>query len=369
MHRLISVTELARALDARAAELAPRLLPMGHREGDEWVEARRAQGGLGDSLKVNTRRGCWKHFATGRAGDMLDLVAYVACHGSKADAIKWARDYLGLTGQAPAALQASDLAARDRASAAAEDREKWRKRALALWLEGRPLAGTPVERYLVDTRGIDIRALGRQPGALRFHPECGYYEKRGSRHELVARLPAMLGLVQTMTGEPIGVHRTYLDVSGGEVRRAAFDDAKKILGKTRGGFVMLWKGLGATGARGRPFTDLRDDPAPTIEHADNTCWVSEGIEDGLSVAVACPELRVIAAISVGNIGTISFPDAITTLGLIRQNDAPGSQAAETIEKTARGWLEQGRAVRDALPPAGVKDFNDVLRGADARAIA
>src|SRR5688572_8922597 len=99
----IDIRALAERFNAEAELVARALLPRGHREGLYWVEARRAEGGLGDSLKVivgGPKRGHWDHYAASKHGDMLDLVEYVnRC--AKAEAIGWARRFLGLdAGQA-----------------------------------------------------------------------------------------------------------------------------------------------------------------------------------------------------------------------------------------------------------------------------
>ena len=71
-----------------------------------------------------------------------------------------------------------------------------------IWGEAVPPAGTLVEAYL---RG---RGLALPVGApLRFHPAC----PRGAE-----RWPAMLALMtDPVTGEPCGVHRTFLTRDGG----------------------------------------------------------------------------------------------------------------------------------------------------------
>lgn len=70
------------AVNAAALEMAPQLLAEwlgGKREGVEWVGERRANGGLGDSWKVNLNTGVWGHFgASGPGsggGDMVSLYA------------------------------------------------------------------------------------------------------------------------------------------------------------------------------------------------------------------------------------------------------------------------------------------------------
>ena len=50
----------------------------GHKDGPEWLAAKKREGGLGDSLKVTLATGAWFHFAAGEGGgDLVSLYAYV----------------------------------------------------------------------------------------------------------------------------------------------------------------------------------------------------------------------------------------------------------------------------------------------------
>ena len=91
---------IAARLADRIESLCRELLPLGHKERSEWVEAKRANGGRGDGLKVHIgprRPGVWAHFGENSLarGDALDLVAYILFDGSKSQAIRWAGDWLG----------------------------------------------------------------------------------------------------------------------------------------------------------------------------------------------------------------------------------------------------------------------------------
>jgi hypothetical protein len=90
--------EIARMLAARAPELARELLPRGRREGQEWRVGSVA-GETGKSMSVHLsgpRAGVWSDFASGDAGDALDLVGACLYASDKRAAILWARRWLGL---------------------------------------------------------------------------------------------------------------------------------------------------------------------------------------------------------------------------------------------------------------------------------
>jgi hypothetical protein len=77
--------------------------------------------------------------------------------------------------------------------------------ALSWWESAVPLAGTPGERYLADTRAIDV---GKLPGsineALRFHPRCVFGN---------GCAPCVLALMRDAVSDaPVGVQRIGLAI-------------------------------------------------------------------------------------------------------------------------------------------------------------
>lgn len=347
MPALIDLRDVVRMLAARAPELARELLPAGRRDGEEWRVGSLA-GEPGRSLAVRlsgARAGVWCDFASGEAGDALDLVAAVLFAGDKRQAVAWSRRWLGLDAGADhaAAERRRRLAARALTRGPAPDDEAAvRQRtgaALALWSAARPrIAGTPVDAYL-RARAIDLAELGRQPRALRFHPALHCAEAGG------ARLPAMLALIVGAAGAPIGVHRTWLsrDPNSGVWRKAPLAAPKKVYGALKGGAIRLWRGASA-----RPLAEAPDG---------DTCAIAEGIEDALTVALACPEWRVLAAVSASNLPTIALPPAITDVVLVAQRDGENPAVHQARAAALDRWLREGRCVREAWPPDEYKDWN------------
>lgn len=245
------------------------------------------------------------------------------------------------------------------------DAERRRRNAVGLWMYAAPMMGTPAEDYL-GGRGIDFSVLGRFPGAIRFRQDCW-------NTELGRGMPAMVTKITAMDGTHIGTHRTFLDYRRGQWLKAPLEKPKMVLGSFRGGHIALNKG-----ACGR--MPLKGVPTGTIPQ------VSEGIEDGLTVALADPERRVIAAISLDNQGGVDMPEQVRAVELIGQNDVEyralralqarqaGDEAlALKHERAAReidgGFerqiarhQEQGREVSCLWPEPEFKDFNDQLRG-------
>lgn len=89
--------QIARRLAERAEEVAAYLLPGGRRQGREFCAGSTA-GEKGDSLKVciaGGKAGVWSDFATGEAGDLLDL--WCAVRGlALPETLSEARAYLGI---------------------------------------------------------------------------------------------------------------------------------------------------------------------------------------------------------------------------------------------------------------------------------
>lgn len=343
---LVPIETIVDMLGARALELCQKLLPGGVREGPEWRVGSLA-GEPGRSMAVHlsgSKAGVWSDFASGECGDALDLVAQVLFRGNKVDAIKWARGWLGLDGTDPDSLKATRRAieAREKRLDEEPSDEELRRAAFRIFLSAQErLAGTPVMEYLRG-RGLDLALLGRQPRALRFHPKLWCDEAR--RH-----FPAMVAAVVDGAGKFVAVHRTWLErQSDGRVVKAPLLEPKKTLGRYRGGAIHLWRG-----ASGKRISE-----APPGSALDLT----EGIEDGLSVALRCPELRVWAAVATANMRNLVLPPAIEEVVIWAQNDPPGSRAALSLEKACAAFHAQGKRVRLARPPEGVKDVNDVVRG-------
>jgi phage/plasmid primase-like uncharacterized protein len=338
--RTLRAAELSAMLAANVQALAAHLLPAGHRDGGHW-RCGGVDGAPGQSLALHLhgeKAGVWHDFATGEKGDALDLVAAVLFRGDTRAAMDWARRWLGMAeGAAPPPPRKPPEAVQ--AEHQADDQAR-RRKALALFLAARQgIAGTPAGDYLA-ARGIALAELARQPRALRFHPECWCAEVRRP-------LPAMLAAITDGAGEHVGTHRTWLERDAAGIwRKATLRDAKKTLGPYAGGFIPLWRG-----ASGKP---LRDAPA------GEAVAIAEGIETALSVAMACPELRVIAAVALSNMGRVILPATIARVILCADNDDDNPKAAELLERAAHRFAAERRDVRIARPPVG-KDFNDTLR--------
>ena len=186
-----------------------------------------------------------------------------------------------------------------------------------IWRNATPAPGTDVEIYL-RSRSLTAPV----PPTLRHtrlrHRESGRW------------LPCMVAAVQAADGRLTGLHRTYLrpDSRG----KADVEPAKKMLGACRGGAVRLTP------------VGLR-------------LALCEGIETGLSIREACPDLAVWCALSAGNLDQLTLPALVEEVVLVADGDPVGLAAAH---RASQRYGASGRRVRLVELPPGM-DANDLLR--------
>jgi hypothetical protein len=338
-------------------DLARELFPAGRLDGPHW-RVGSLDGEPGQSMAITVRgakKGLYKDFSAGageNGGDMLDLVRRARCGGDMAEAVRWAKSWLGISdapvSQASARRDREAAERRRAAERAAEEAEtkKRRARAQAIYLEARPaLRGTPAADYLAG-RGVSLAAIGRQPGCLRYHPAL-YNAERGQRW------PALVAAITGPGGEFYGVHRTWLDVrGGGRVVKAPLAQPRKAMGSIMGGCIRLWRGLGEDGKRRPPLSQAR---------AGEDVVLVEGVEDGLSAILGVPQHRILVAVSLANMSAVVLPEAIRRVYLAKENDtAPAAIAA--FERAVQAHQAAGREVVVVRAAGGAKDLNDVLMG-------
>jgi putative DNA primase/helicase len=186
---------------------------------------------------------------------------------------------------------------------------------MRIWREARPAVGTLVAVYL-SARGITLAV----PPSVRFHANL--------KHPSGVYLPAMVAAVQAEDGRMVAIHRTFLKPDG--TGKASVERQKMMLGPCAGGAVRFAK------------------PGSIIA-------IAEGIETALSIALACPELAVWAALSTSGMVALRLPDVVREVIICADADPAGEKAALA---TAKRLITEGREVRIARPgKAG--DFNDL----------
>ncbi|MEO1796599.1 MAG: toprim domain-containing protein [Pseudomonadota bacterium] len=310
--------------------------------------------------------GRWKDHAVPEVagegyGDIIDLIQLSLGCDAKG-AFREARAFLGLSTLSPAdearRKRAAEESTKRRRAAEADDAEKIKRRANqahAIWLSGQErLRGTPVEYYLRDNRAVDFAELGRTPGVLRYVPDCHYEDMDPETGEwLELKLPAMVALITNHRGQVVGCHRTYLGLHNGRWGKAAVPQPKKVLGRYGGGYIPIWKGAGPRGGK-----------AVALHHAGphQEVYIAEGIEDALSAVMLHPTARVLAAISLSNLGSVNLPDVVDRVTLIADLDE-NAQAQAALQQAIKRHQAAGRRVRVFQNVWGGKDLNDAFRAA------
>jgi putative DNA primase/helicase len=180
----------------------------------------------------------------------------------------------------------------------ADNAEARTRMALRLWSEAVPVTGSLAERYFVERRRLDVRQLELRH-ALRWN---------GSIQAIVALM------TDPVSGEAIGVHRTFLDTDGAKLERW-------MLGR---------QGVVCLSAHSKVTIGL---------------GVTEGIEDGMAVLLSGWS-PVWVATSSGAIGRFPVLAGIEALTIFADADGSGMREAE---KCADRWRNAGRDVCITAP--------------------
>jgi hypothetical protein len=350
-----------------AAELAAELLPNGRRAGNKWMFSGIPDHGQSESAWVNLSGGSIGHWldmgnaAPGEErGDMLDLLR-IKLGLDQRGAFQEARRRLGR----PVGGERAEISQEERQRRVAEARAKLEaleqkqqaeraakaKRAKAMWLGARAIAGSPAEWYLRG-RGLSIGHL--IPGALRFLPDAWHGELE--RHN-----PAMVAAIINREGEHIGTHRIFIERRGpNDWRKLQGATAKMVLGNMWGGFIPINKGSSRKSMAAMP----EGEPI----------YICEGPEDAIAIRMIKPAARIICAISLANIGAILFPQQARSLVIVADRDDK-HDALAALERSIAQQQARGLNVSIVMPPAQVngrkvKDINDwvlTLRSKEAAA--
>jgi len=256
----------------------------------------------------------WHCYGCGRHGDRLDWLMQVE-DMTRAEALNALHEWTG-----PATIEQK------------ENDEQKLDRALGVWNAAQPLAGTIGERYLAETRGIDLSKLPPSINdALRFHPRC-FFGPGGAHH------PCIIALMRDpATDAPRGIHRIGLAQANGAIiklDRMAFG---------RMGVVKLW-------------------PINGIGHL----VVGEGIETTLAAATRIPYrgsplTPAWSAVAKGGLGRLPVLPDVPRLILLVDHDENG-EGQRVAARCKQVWCAAGRTVEPLIPKQAGWDFNDVVLG-------
>ncbi len=315
-NRSMSAQDVSALLADKIEPLAIAILgEPSHRTTHNW------RWGDGQSMSVEVsgeKRGRWFSHKDGVGGDALELVRHKSCNGDRKAAYRWALQWLGVDGVTPPQTRAKPPVV----VAPIPTNKQRIDRALSIWVETVPATKSAVEIYL-KSRELNLPTTD----ALRFHPAC----PRG----IGETLSAMVALMRDpLTGEPCGIHRTFLRADGtGKIEHGT---AKMLLGLS--GVIMLTNTIDVT--------------------------YSLGIGEGIETCLAIMQNGFTPMWAVGSAGGITkFPvlPMVTDLTIFADNDEKGTGQNAAKECAAR-WVGDGRTVQVMLPKIGT-DWADAASAA------
>jgi hypothetical protein len=196
-----------------------------------------------------------------------------------------------------------------------------------LWTSAQPLVSSIAERYLDETRQIDVCKLPQDVHrTLRFHPSCVFGPG--------THLPCLIALMRDpLTDAPVGIQRIALEQRNGRIEKVD----RRMLGHT--GVVKLWP-VGAS------------------------LVVGEGLETVLAAATRIPHdgaplTPAWAALSSTQLQKFPLVPGVERLIILVDNDANNEgQTAAAI--AAQRWQLAGRTVLRLTPERPNSDFNDLV---------
>jgi hypothetical protein len=290
---------------------------------------------------VGSRIGSWYDFATGEGGGLLELIAQhngLSLTGTDFwKVVELAEAMVGIKYIDPRLPQPPRQRVKFEKSvpvappppaiepvATVQDVEDdiIRKHLIAvrIWNDAKPLLSSPlVATYYRKHRKIPIHQLGPLDHVLRWAPEeC-----------------AIVALVTDIhTGEPLGIHRTFLSTITGDLTTPR-EDARKALGPIDSGVIRL---------------------SPD-NHVSGDLVIGEGIETCLA-AMTLGFVPTWATGSAGRLAKFPVMDGIRELTLLVDHDENGAGQVASI-KCGRNWKLAGKSV-SVIYPEDVGDVNDVL---------
>ena len=334
-------------IDRLAAELAPD----GRRSGGYWIARNptRADRNAGSFwVHLTGKPGAWADAATGDKGDVFMLVQYCKALPDFKATIQWCREWLRLPAMSD--TERARMVAKSRAAIVqdtAETDERAAKAAFGLFCaaQKQKFIGSPADLYLKG-RSLDVEKLGRMPGSLGWLPDQRHVESDRKFHCMIAGFTAP-------DGSLAAVHRTFLaqDADGKWVKAPVVSNKKIWPRGWFGSAIRLWRGKTGKSVDWVARQGERE-----------TLVLVEGIEDGLSVALARPDLRVWAVGTLGGLSAVRLPECVDDVIVCADNDWGKPDASKALGKGLEALMAQGVTVSVARSHIG-KDVNDALRGA------
>ncbi len=213
--------------------------------------------------------------------------------------------------------------------------------ALKLVKESLPIRGTLAEKYLKNTREVQINAETN----VRFLPRA-YTGKGNTEKQKYA--PALLSIAKDKAGKIQGIQVTYLDPKTQD--KSELNIKKRTYGSPSGASVLL----------------------QSSPNKDAKTYITEGVETGLSVANASLHSNVITTLGKSNFSKID-PEILTKdVVFCLDNDGKNILQDKGIMSSIQRLSEHGKNVSivlpDMLPKHEKTDFNDLIKQGGIEAV-
>lgn len=301
---------------------------------------------------TGARRGGWKDFVSGETGDAIDLVALALKGTVDSDtrmvAIEWIEDRFGIRDMPK--QQRDQLAAEAKTRRVSDEAKEKRvnkeqiDRARKFFYACHPtVIGTPAAVYL-SSRNAPIDKVPNLGRSLRYRRDCQYW-----RLDSRPVMPAMIAAMVDASGKLGACHYTFLKADGSD--KAEVEKAKMMFPATSGLVIRLTNGPSGLSA---------EDAA--AQGVSGICGLVEGIEDGLSAAIAAPELRMWSCGSLSGFRTVPDHAAVSGWIVFKDNDWGKRQAQEQFDLAIARLKSFRKPVEVVSMPADWgKDVNDAIR--------
>jgi conjugative transfer relaxase protein TraI len=290
------------------------------------------------SLMLNTqgdKAGTWYDFEHAEGGNMLELIKVKLGLGLK-EAIEYGASLTGSSAEITPIKQPNSEKKSD-----SDITKSTLETALKLVKESLSIKGTLAEKYLKNTRGIQINAETN----VRFLPRA-YTGKGNSEKQKYA--PALLSIAKDKEGKTQGVQVTYLDAKTQD--KANLPIKKRSYGSLGSASVLL----------------------QSSSKKEAKTYITEGVETGLSVADASPHSNVITTLGKSNFGKID-PEMLTKdVVFCLDNDGKNILNDKSVMSSIQRLTQYGKNVSIVLPNMlknhEKTDFNDLLKQGGVKAV-
>ena len=324
----ITADRIIAGLNQDAEKIAIDILGNPKLRGSNFLKFGQNQGSLSVTIK-GERQGWWHDFSEGKGGrTMLSFIQY---HNqlTKKEALAYGAKWVG----AVSPNHQSPVNKPSHNEKQNEHKIDQKKVAYARKLaeQSLPIVGTLAERYLKESRGIDLKSY---PDDIRFHP--GVYSKLNGK-----TYPAMLVVARDSKGKITAVQATYLDSkSASKIDKSTVTVQKQTFGSMRASAVSI------KGAK----------DAPTL--------ITEGVETGLSLKQALPDAAINITLSKANFKNIDPQSLSGKVVFTLDYDGKDLKQDKTIRDATKRLIDANKYVSFMVPnhaPHQKLDYNDILK--------